>query len=94
MPELEVINELAAAKNKTASVALRINPNVDAHTHNYITTGLNENKFGINMEDIDKVINVLPDLKNIRMIGIHFHIGSQITDMTAYLQSVCAYFRN
>ena len=84
VPELEVINELAAAKNKTASVALRINPNVDAHTHNYITTGLNENKFGINMEDIDKVINVLPDLKNIRMIGIHFHIGSQITDMTAY----------
>ena len=84
MPELEVINELAAAKNKTASVALRINPNVDAHTHNYITTGLNENKFGINMEDIDKVIHVLPDLKNIRMIGIHFHIGSQITDMTAY----------
>ena len=84
VPELEVINELATAKNKTASVALRINPNVDAHTHNYITTGLNENKFGINMEDIDKVINVLPDLKNIRMIGIHFHIGSQITDMTAY----------
>jgi len=84
VPELEVINELAAAKNKTASVALRINPNVDAHTHNYITTGLNENKFGINMEDIDKVIHVLPDLKNIRMIGIHFHIGSQITDMTAY----------
>ena len=84
IPELEVINELAAAKNKTASVALRINPNVDAHTHNYITTGLNENKFGINMEDIDKVISVLPDLRNIRMIGIHFHIGSQITDMTAY----------
>ena len=84
VPELEVTNELAAAKNKTASVALRINPNVDAHTHNYITTGLNENKFGINMEDIDKVIHVLPDLKNIRMIGIHFHIGSQITDMTAY----------
>ena len=84
VPELEVINELAAAKNKTASIALRINPNVDAHTHNYITTVLNENKFGINMEDIDKVINVLPDLKNIRMIGIHFHIGSQITDMTAY----------
>ena len=84
VPELEVINELAAAKNKTASVALRINPNVDAHTHNYITTGLNENKFGINVEDIDKVTHVLPDLKNIRMIGIHFHIGSQITDMTAY----------
>ncbi|MBP1663899.1 MAG: diaminopimelate decarboxylase [Bacteroidetes bacterium] len=84
IPELEVINELATAKNKTASVALRINPNVDAHTHNYITTGLNENKFGINMEDIDKVISVLPDLRNIRMIGIHFHIGSQITDMTAY----------
>lgn len=92
IPELEVINELAGAKGKTAQVALRINPNVDAHTHHNITTGLNENKFGINMEDIDKVIEVLPTLKNIKLIGIHFHIGSQITDMTVF-HNLCVRFQ-
>ena len=84
IPELEVINELAASKGKTAQIALRINPNVSAHTHKYITTGLNENKFGINMEDIEKVIALFPSLKNLRLVGIHFHIGSQITDMTSF----------
>lgn len=84
VPELEVINELAEAKNKTAKIALRINPNVSAHTHKYITTGLNENKFGINMEDLESVIGLLPTLQNIQFIGIHFHIGSQITDMTSF----------
>lgn len=84
IPELEVINDLATAKNKTARIALRINPNVDAHTHHNITTGLNENKFGINMEDLDKVTDLLPSLTNLEFIGIHFHIGSQITDMTAF----------
>ena len=54
IPELEVMNELAIAKNKTANVALRINPNVSAHTHHYITTGLSENKFGINLSELDK----------------------------------------
>lgn len=88
VPELEVINELAAAKGKTANVALRINPNVDAHTHHYITTGLNENKFGINMEDMDKVIDLFPTLTNLKLVGLHFHIGSQITDMTSF-QSLC-----
>ncbi len=84
VPELEVINELAAAMNKKARIALRINPNVSAHTHEYITTGLNENKFGINMEDLDKVTDLIPTLQNLDFIGIHFHIGSQITDMTAF----------
>lgn len=84
VPELEVINELAIAKGKTANVALRINPNVDAHTHHYITTGTNENKFGINMEDIDRVTDLVQTLSNVNLIGIHFHIGSQITDMTAF----------
>lgn len=92
VPELEVINELAELKGKTAQVALRINPNVDAHTHHNITTGLNENKFGINMEDIDKVIAILPALKNIKLIGIHFHIGSQITDMTVF-HNLCVRFQ-
>jgi len=84
IPELEVINELAAAKGKTAQVALRINPNVSAHTHHYITTGLNENKFGINMSDLDKVTDLVLTLSNIKLIGIHFHIGSQITDMSSF----------
>jgi len=88
IPELEVINELAAAKGKTAKVALRINPNVSAHTHHYITTGLNENKFGINMQDLDKVIDLFPSLPNVKLIGIHFHIGSQITDLSSF-QDLC-----
>ena len=88
IPELEVINELAAAKGKTAKIALRINPNVSAHTHHYITTGLSENKFGINMSELDQVIDLIPTLANIKLIGIHFHIGSQITDMTSF-QGLC-----
>lgn len=84
IPELEVINELAIAKGKTAQVALRINPNVSAHTHHYITTGLNENKFGINMSDLEKVTDLVLTLSNIKLIGIHFHIGSQITDMSSF----------
>lgn len=88
IPELEVINELAAAKGKTAKVALRINPNVSAHTHHYITTGLSENKFGINMSELDQVIDLFPTLPNVKLIGIHFHIGSQITDLTSF-QGLC-----
>lgn len=88
VPELEVINDMALAKGITARVALRINPNISAHTHHYITTGLNENKFGINMEDLDSVLAFLPKLKNLQLIGIHFHIGSQITDLTSF-QGLC-----
>ncbi|WP_455639454.1 diaminopimelate decarboxylase [Parabacteroides sp.] len=82
--ELEIINELAAAKNKVASVALRINPEVDAHTHAKITTGMKENKFGINLSQLGQVLDSLATLKNVKLIGIHFHIGSQITDMSAF----------
>ncbi len=82
--ELEVINELAAKKGKVARVALRINPNVDAHTHANITTGLDENKFGINSWDLPKCAEVLRASKNIEFIGIHFHIGSQITDLEVF----------
>lgn len=81
VPELEVINELAAARGKVANVAFRINPNVGAHTHANITTGLAENKFGISMEDMDKVIELAGNLANVKFIGLHFHIGSQILDM-------------
>ena len=84
LPELEVINELAAKKGKIAQVALRINPNVDAHTHEYITTGLSENKFGFSMNHIDIVMEKLETLKSIKLIGIHFHIGSQIEDIKVF----------
>ena len=81
LPELDVINELAAKKNKVARVAFRINPDVGAHTHANITTGLAENKFGIAMEDMEHVIQRAMDLKNVWFTGLHFHIGSQILDM-------------
>ena len=81
VPELEIINELAATKGKVARVAFRINPNVGAHTHANITTGLAENKFGISMEDMDRVIDMAETLPNVKFVGLHFHIGSQIVDM-------------
>src|ERR1700748_402961 len=82
--ELQIINDLAKAKNKIASVAIRINPNVDAHTHHFITTGLEENKFGINTWQLPDVADALRACTNLQFLGIHFHIGSQITDMEVY----------
>ena len=84
LAELYIINELAIAKGKTARVEFRVNPNVDAHTHAKITTGLSENKFGINMSQISSVIQEAKTLSNIEVVGLHFHIGSQITDMSAF----------
>lgn len=81
IPELEVVDELARTKNQIASVALRINPNVGVHTHAHITTGLAENKFGIGMDEMHRVIDRASTMKHIRLVGLHFHIGSQITDM-------------
>ena len=77
--ELSVINSIAHKMGKTARVALRVNPNIDAHTHHYITTGLAENKFGINLEALDNVIDLALNMENIKLQGLHFHIGSQIT---------------
>lgn len=85
IPELEIINELAEKQGKVARVAFRINPNVGAHTHANITTGLAENKFGIAMEDMEKVIEIAKGMKNIQWIGLHFHIGSQILDMSDFV---------
>ena len=81
IPELEVINELATAKDKVARVAFRLNPNVGAHTHANITTGLAENKFGIDMRDMLAVINKANQMSHVKVVGLHFHIGSQILDM-------------
>ena len=84
VPELEVINEIAATKGKTANVALRVNPNIDAHTHKYITTGLSENKFGINLEQLDAAVDKALALPDVNFMGLHFHIGSQLLDFTPY----------
>ncbi len=82
--ELNVINELAGERNKTARIALRINPNIGAHTHVNITTGLAENKFGIDMDDMESIINKMGKMKHVTFIGLHFHIGSQIIDMSDF----------
>ncbi len=84
LQEIEVINELAKTKCKTANIAIRVNPNVNAHTHHYITTGLEENKFGLNSWEFDKLFELLRKLENIKLIGLHFHIGSQIMDLNVF----------
>jgi len=86
IPELEVINELAEKEGVVANIALRINPNVKANTHHYITTGLEENKFGIYIWDLEKVMDKIDELKNVSFKGIHFHIGSQINDLESFKQ--------
>ena len=85
IPELEVINEIAAKMQKLAKVSFRINPNVGADTHANITTGLAENKFGIAMEDMEKVIALADKMKNVEFMGLHFHIGSQILEMDNFV---------
>lgn len=85
VPELEVISKLAQHLHRIANVAFRINPNVGAHTHANITTGLAENKFGISMNDMDKVIDLALQMKNIKFTGLHFHIGSQILVMDDFI---------
>jgi|TARA_B110000879_G_scaffold46655_1_gene65715 diaminopimelate decarboxylase len=82
--EIEVINELAEKQDKVAKIAIRLNPNVNAYTHAYITTGLEENKFGINASQLEEVLEVISNSENIKLIGLHFHIGSQITDLTPF----------
>lgn len=89
LPELEVINERAARCNVVANVAFRVNPNVDPHTHKYITTGLNENKFGIDMSSLDDVMTFALGMKNVRIEGLHFHIGSQLLEMHPF-EELCA----
>jgi len=88
IPELEVINELAGQKGKTARIAFRINPDVGAHTHANITTGLAENKFGIAMSDMETVIERAAEMQHVKFVGLHFHIGSQILDMSDF-EALC-----
>ena len=85
VPELHVINELAGTVGKVARVCLRINPEVEAHTHTHIVTGMAENKFGIALSDMLQVVELANELANISFVGLHFHIGSQITNMHDYV---------
>jgi len=86
VPELEVISHLAQQSKKTANICLRINPNVGAHTHELISTGRAEDKFGIDMRDMADVIRLCHTLPHLRLRGLHFHIGSQILDMDDFVQ--------
>lgn len=90
LQELNVINELACKRNKKVKVALRLNPNIDAKTHHYITTGLSENKFGISTKELNEIIGNLGNFKNLNISGIHFHIGSQITNIEVF-KSLCVH---
>ena len=87
--EIEVIDSLAEKRNKIATIALRINPYIDAHTHKYITTAIPESKFGINTWELKEVMERLGSLKHVDLKGIHFHIGSQITKMSVF-KSLCS----
>ncbi len=84
VPELLVINDIAGRTGRKAPVALRINPNVEAHTLKHITTGTEENKFGIRLNELGEIAELIPTLKNISFKGLHFHIGSQITETGPY----------
>ena len=86
-PELAAINRVAKRLGKTAIVTLRINPDVDAHTHAKITTGLNENKFGIEWTAAHRVIADARDLGNVRIVGLAVHIGSQITEYEPFREA-------
>jgi len=83
-PELELINEIAVSIGKVANVALRINPNVEANTHKYISTGTSENKFGIDEWELENIISNLKNMPAVNLKGLHFHIGSQITEMSNF----------
>ena len=87
--EMQVIDALAASKGIRANVSMRINPNIDAHTHRYVTTGLYENKFGISRHEFEAAIDILKGSKALDFKGLHFHIGSQITDVEPVYSLEC-----
>ena len=89
LQEIYVINEMARICGRKANVSVRINPDIDAHTHKYVTTGLYENKFGISQHEFDKLIDILKRSEHINFYGLHFHIGSQITRVAEVFALEC-----
>ena len=89
LEELEIIDSLAAREGLTANVSLRINPEVDAKTHKFITTGLEMDKFGIPKRFMEKAVAMIKGSSNLRFMGLHFHIGSQITDVENVFTNEC-----
>ncbi|MBO4417819.1 MAG: diaminopimelate decarboxylase [Bacteroidales bacterium] len=84
IPEIERIDEIAGEMGLRANIAIRVNPDIDAHTHKYISTGLEENKFGISIRAFGTVVETLSAVKNIEFRGLHVHVGSQITEMSVF----------
>jgi diaminopimelate decarboxylase len=88
MPEAELINQIAGRLRKKAKLAIRVNPDVDAHTHDYITTGKKENKFGIDYHDAPEFYKIVKRMPNVEVVGMHIHIGSQIETPQPYIDSI------
>jgi diaminopimelate decarboxylase len=86
LEELQVIDEIAAELNRPARIALRVNPGVEARTHKYITTGLDENKFGIHPSQLQEALDFCHNSQRLDFLGLHFHIGSQITSMQPFIR--------
>ncbi len=86
--ELEYIARIAGAKNLRAPIALRANPDVDPHTHDYISTGSHENKFGIALDRIAAVYERTAKMRNIDIVGVQMHIGSQITEAAPFAEAI------
>ena len=86
--ELLRINQIAGEMGKIAPISLRVNPDVDAHTHPYISTGLKENKFGVSVEQAREVYKLAATLPNIKIVGMDCHIGSQLTELQPFLDAV------
>ncbi len=86
--ELDLLSQVATEKNMTASVSFRVNPDVDAKTHPYISTGLKENKFGIAFDDADRIYLKANQLPHIDVIGIDCHIGSQLTELSPFIDAL------
>jgi diaminopimelate decarboxylase len=86
--ELESIDSIAGARNQRAAIALRVNPDVDPHTHRYISTGSHENKFGIALDHIGAVYDRAARMRNIDIAGVQMHIGSQITEAKPFANAI------
>lgn len=84
LQELEVIEEIAGRLGEIANVMLRVNPDIDAHTHRFITTGTSLNKFGLDWNDVTKALEIIARARNLRFRGLHMHVGSQITDLQVF----------